>query len=155
MKNFQDWPWFKTAQAFLVVLGVAVIVLAIFGAGMMAGFRKAQFSYQWGDNYHRMFGGPKQGWMPPPPGGPGFRGEDFINANGVVGMVIKTDTTSLFIKGVDDVEKNVVVGADTVIRRGRETIQLGDLKTDDRVVILGAPSSTGQIEAKLIRVFGN
>jgi len=153
MKNFKDFPWLKIAKALLIALGVVVIVLAIFSAGMMAGFRKAQFSFQWGDNYHHMFGGPQQGWLPPPPNGPGFRGEDFINPNGVVGTVINTATDTLFIQGADNVEKSIVVSSDTVIRNGRATLQLGDLKPDDRVVILGIPSSTGQIEAKLIRVF--
>ena len=153
MKDIKDFPWLKVVRAALIALGVFVVALAIFSAGMMVGFRKAQFSFQWGDNYHRLFGGPRNGWLPPPPGGPGFRGDDYINANGVVGTVIKTDTTTLFIKGMDNVEKSVAISSGTLIRSGRSTLQLGDLKPDERAVILGVPSSTGQIEAKLIRVF--
>ncbi|MFA7654007.1 MAG: hypothetical protein WCX97_03125 [Candidatus Magasanikbacteria bacterium] len=151
MLIFKNFQWLKIAKAFLIALGILVIIAVIFSAGMMMGFRKAQFSFQWGDNYHRMFGGPQGGWLPPPQSG--MRGGDFINPNGVVGTVIKFDASTLVVRGNDKVEKSIVIDDHTLVMRGRDNIRLSDLKTDDRVVILGSPSSTGQIEAKLIRVF--
>lgn len=142
----------------LICLAGLVMVLAVFSAGMMVGFRKARFSYQWGENYHKNFGGPKLGpqgpmGMPPRDFLKGARGDEFINPNGLSGSVIKFATSTLYIKGDDGVEKSVVISANTLIRAGMNTVKLSDLKTDDKVVILGVPSSTGQIEAKLIRVF--
>jgi len=40
------------------------------------------------------------------------------------------------------------------VRRGRDTIKVQDMKPNDQVVVFGSPTtSTGQIEAKFIRVF--
>ena len=141
----------------LICLAGLVLVLAVFSVGIMVGFRKARFSYQWGENYHKNFGGPPIGMKGP--GKPqhdflkGIRGDEFINPNGLSGSVIKFDTSTLYIKGDDGVEKSVAISGGTLIRCGRNTIKFSDLKTDDKVVILGTPSSSGQIEAKLIRVF--
>lgn len=148
----------QAVKIVLTSLAGLVLVLAIFSAGMMAGFRKARFSYQWGENYHKNFGGPKLGpqgpiGMPPRDFLKGMRGDEFINPNGLSGSVIKFNTSTLYIKGDDGVEKNVAISEATLIRGGRSNLKITDLKTDDKVVILGAPSSTGQIEAKLIRVF--
>lgn len=150
----------------LISLGVFILVLAIFGFGMFVGYRKARFSYLWGENYHNLFGMPKgvpslgpeigPGKMMPPGGPRGFireaRGEDFINPNSVVGSVVKFDTNTLYILGNDNVEKSIFIAKDIIIRKGHDTLQLFDLKLDDKVIILGSPSSTGQIEAKFIRI---
>lgn len=147
----------KFVMVILTVFGIFMVLLAVFSAGMFAGFHKARFSYQWGENYHKNFGGLPIGM--PGPGKPqhdflkGMRGDEFINPNGLSGSVIKFDTSTLYIKGDDGVEKSVAISGGTLIRCGRDTIKLSDLKTDDKVVVLGVPSSTGQIEAKLIRVF--
>lgn len=160
MNNIKQIWKGKIAKTILTSLAALVLALVIFSAGMLVGFRKARFSYQWGENYHRLFGMPS-GVIPndphrakPPFGLPrDIRGDNFINPNSAIGSVIKTDSSTLLIKGDDNTEKNIAISAGTIIRKGRDTIQLKDLKPDDKVVILGIPSSTGQIEAKLIRVF--
>lgn len=133
----------------LIVFGLLIAVMAIFWAGMMVGFRKANFNYQWDKNYNTLFTrGPGQK-MPPMRD---FRGKEFMDANSAFGLVIGINSSTMIIKGDDDIEKSIFITNQTVIRRGPETIGPGDIKSDDRVVVLGVPSSTGQIEARLIRL---
>ncbi|OGH91913.1 MAG: hypothetical protein A2534_00265 [Candidatus Magasanikbacteria bacterium RIFOXYD2_FULL_39_9] len=139
----------KIIKVSLIVFGLLIAVMAIFWAGMMTGFRKARFSYQWDKNYNVLFTrGP--GHKMPPMGD--VRGREFMDANSAFGLVIGVNSSTLIIKGDDDIEKSIFITNQTVIRRGPETIGAGDIKSDDRVVILGVPSSTGQIEARLIRL---
>ncbi len=130
--------------AVLSISTVAVICL-IFGGGMYAGYHKARFSYQWGENYHKNFGGPRSGFMGD------FSGKDLINANGVAGQIMKIDSSTLVIKGRDNFEKIVAIKDDTIIRRLNETVKLSDLKINDFVVVIGEPNDSGQIEAKFVR----
>lgn len=129
-----------------------LLLTFVFKVGEMVGARKADFSCRWSDNYHRNFGGPKQGFIQ------GFGDKDFIEANGVVGQIIKVDPSAgsgqatIAIKGRGDIEKIVVVNSSTTINSLSETVQISDLKVDDMVVIIGEPNIQGQIEAKLIRV---
>ena len=143
------------SKAFKVVLwGIigAIILLCVFNLGMFVGFKKARFSYQWGENYHRNFAGPRQGFFRD------FGGKDFTESHGVFGQIIKIDPqagsgqVAVVIKGDKDVEKIVMVKEKTVIERFKETIKPVDLKVNDRVVVIGEPNNSGQIEAQLIRV---
>jgi len=136
----------KTFKIILAAIGGLMIILLVFKTGMMVGFQKANFSCHWSDNYHQNFGGPRGGF----PGGFGDR--DFIEANGSVGQILKIATSTLVIRGRGNVEKVVLIKADTVINQLKETITINELKTDDMVVVIGEPNNDGQIEAKLIRV---
>lgn len=137
-----------------VIIGLAgfVVLVLVFGAGVKVGTIKARYSYRWAENYHRNFAGPRGGFFSDWKSFP--RGE-FINAHGVFGSIIKIDGNTIITKGRDDVEKTILVSENTVIQKGRETIKLSDLKTDESVVIIGSPNEGGQIEAKLIRAFGD
>jgi hypothetical protein len=134
------------------VLSIVVLVL-VFGLGVFVGEKKAKFSYLWAENYHRMFAGPRAGFlgnlrMPPfPP----F--DEFIEGHGTFGEIIKIEGNNLVVKGRGSVEKVIVVTEKTVIKSGREDIKFSDLKIGDMIVIIGTPNEKGQIEAKLIRVF--
>lgn len=141
----------KTFRIALVAIGALIVLLFVFKVGVFVGYKKASFSYRWGENYHRNFAGPRGGFF-----GDfrrGFGDKDFINAHGTFGSVIKIDGNIVIVKSRDDVEKTALVSDDTVIRRGREAIRVSDLKVDDRIVIIGSPNGQGQIEAKLIRLF--
>ncbi|MFA6534293.1 MAG: hypothetical protein WCT37_03930 [Patescibacteria group bacterium] len=134
---------FKTVNVCLVGL---IVFLLIFGTGMAVGFRKAAFSFKWGENYHNNFGGPPGGMMGE------FRGRDLIDAHGVAGTIIKIDGNSLVIAGQNNVETIVLLTDKTVINQLRENIQPADLRVDENIVVIGEPNDQGQIEAKLIRV---
>lgn len=135
------------------ILGIAavIILLFVFKIGTIVGARKANFSCQWSDNYHRNFGGPKEGFLK---GFENFRDRDFIEANGAFGQIIKIDANSsnLVVKGRNDIEQIILIKDNTTIRHLQNTIKLNDLKIDDNVVVIGEPNSAGQIEAKFIRL---
>ncbi len=146
-----------------VVLGIAtfIILLIAFKIGTFVGFKKANFSYKWGENYHQNFAGPRGGFFRDFGGGflKDFEGRDFIDAHGVIGQIIKIDPSTssgqaatLVIKGKDNVEKIILIEDSTVINRLRETIKPSDLKVDDFIVAIGDPNDAGQIVAKLIRL---
>ena len=147
--NKIDFNKFFRSKSFkiitLIIIGVIVFLL-IFNLGMIIGFRKANFSYKWGENYHQNFAGPQGGFFRD------FGGRDFIEPHGVFGQIIKIDNATLIIKSPDNVEKTVIAKDDTVIERFRETIKLTDLKIDDQIVVIGEPNTSGQIEAKFIRI---
>lgn len=141
----------KTFKTALAIIAALIVLLLAFKAGEFAGYKKAQFSYRWGENYHRNFAGPREGFF-----GDfkrGFGGKDFINSHGTFGAIIKIDGSTLVIKGKDDVEKIIVVSDKTEITSRRETLKAEDLKVDDQAVIIGSPNEQGQIEAKFIRLF--
>jgi hypothetical protein len=129
-----------------VIAGFAVLLL-VFRAGAEVGARKARFSYRWGEQYHRNFGGPKGGFLH------GGLDRDFIETHGAAGTVLSVDNVTVVMNGRDDVERIVRVSDRTVVKRGSRTIAMEELQADDRIVVIGEPNSDGQIEAKFIRVF--
>lgn len=136
----------KTFHRWLVVLAALVLILGSFAVGMAVGYRKANFSYAWGENYDRNFGGPRHGLF-------GFDpGIDFTNAHGVSGSIINVASSSLVISGKDGVEKTVFLSTSTIVRENREDIAASDLEKGEVVIVLGAPNARGQINAELIRI---
>ena len=136
----------KMFKAIIICIAGLIILLLGFMAGMTVGFRKAGFSYRWGENYYRSFSGPR------PEFPMNMAGRDFLMGHGVLGSIIKIASSTLVIQGSDNVENVILVGKDTKIMRFREVISINDLKVNDNVVVIGSPNDNGQIEAKLIRV---
>jgi len=136
----------NTFKIIIGIIGAFVVLLFVFGAGMLVGFKKADFSFKWGENYHQNFGGPKRGILN------NFSGNDFISGHGVFGRIIKIDDSTLVIDDRQDIEKIVVIRNDTIIKKFQETIKLTDLKVNDYIIVIGEPNSDGQTEAKFIRV---
>lgn len=130
----------------LISLGAIVVALAVFQAGMFVGYHKAQFSYRWGEQYHRNFAGPREGFFRD------MRDRRFIEPHGTFGQILSVDGASLIIKGKDDIERPVLLGNQTVIRRFEETIHADGLRVDEFVVIIGSPNADGAIDAKFVRV---
>jgi hypothetical protein len=137
---------FESKVLFGVLCGVGIVILAllIFSAGVTVGFRKASFGRAWGENYERNFG-----MMPDRP----FFGRDnFPNANGAIGKIIKITLPTMIVQDRSGTEKVILIKSDTQIQEMRTVVPAGSLKTDDFVVVIGAPNAEGQIEAKFIRV---
>ncbi len=143
IKNFFESKAFKITT--WLVAGLIVFLL-IFRLGMMVGERKAGFTYLWSENYHRNFAGPQEGFMKE------FSDRNFLEANGVLGQIIKIDGQTVVVKGRDNVEKIITTDDQTTIEKFQETISPADLKVDDYIVVIGEPNEAGQIEAKFIRV---
>jgi hypothetical protein len=137
----------KTIRKIIYGFGILTIVFLIFQLGMIAGFRKASFGRDWGDNYAINFG--------PSRGDPRMmdgRIGNLPNAHGAIGKIIKVELPTIVVLDENDnTEKAVLINDKTEIRQGRESIISDQLKIDDHVVIIGTPNSSGQIEARLIR----
>ena len=150
MVDFKSFVQAKTYKIIILFLvGIAVIFLA-FNAGMAVGFRKAKFSYQWGENYHNNFTGPRGGMLRG--AFRDFGGKDFIDSHGAAGQILKINDSEVVIKGQDGVEKIIIIKEDASIVRFRKAIKVSDLKVDEAIIIIGSPTSDGKIEAKFIRV---
>lgn len=147
--DFNKYFQSKGFLAITWIIATVIIVLVVFTVGMFIGYKKADFSYRWGENYHRNFAGPRGGFMI---NLGGFPGNDFIEAHGIFGQILKIDGSSLIVNDRGNTEKIVLIKDDTVINRQRENIKISDLKIDDYIVVIGNPNSEGQIEAKLIRI---
>jgi hypothetical protein len=138
----------KIIKIALIVFGGLIVALVIFWSGMIVGFRKASFSYQWGKNYSNLFMRRPEHKMQMRD----FKGKGFMDASSAVGLVIGVSPGTLIIKGDDGVEKSIIISDKTVIRKWQDTIALDNIKIDEKVVVFGIPSSTGQIEARFIRL---
>lgn len=134
----------ETSFGILCGVGVVVVSLLIFSAGVSVGFHRASFGRAWGENYERNFG-----MMPDRPI---FGGDNFPNAHGVIGKILKIQLPNIIVQGKDNTEKVVLTNNDTEIQKARIKIKNTDLKIDDFVVVIGSPDAQGQIEAKFIRV---
>ena len=143
------WP--KLLPGAVIILVSLFILVAVFHIGLIVGSHKALFTHEWNQNYHRNFGNPyreeKNIRVSP------FGMMDMIGAHGSAGSLIKIDGLTLVIKGNDETEKTIVTDQNTTFRKKHDTLQLQDLHVGDHLVIIGSPSSTGQIEAKFVRVF--
>lgn len=145
IKSILDSKFFKNL---VYGLGVFIVVMIIFQAGIFVGFHKASFGRDWGDNYEKNFGSPHRGGQ--------MMGGDFgnlPNPNGAIGKIIKIELPNIVVlDGKDQTEKVVIINDDTLIRKMRDNIEASELKLDTYVVVIGSPNENGQIESKLIRL---
>ena len=138
----------------LFVLGILIIALGIFEAGVAVGYHKAGFSYEWGDHYYRAFGPSRSGrtHLRPP-------GDDALSDHGAAGLIVSLSLPTFIIEDTNHVERIVRISGDTMIRQSRETLSASSLKEHDFVVVLGRPNARAEIEARFIRLlptmFGN
>lgn len=137
----------KKIKWVMIGLGALAVLLLVFQLGLYVGYRKATFTFRWGDSYHRVFGGPKEGFLR------NFGGRELINGHGTVGDILSITGQSMVIKGPDNVEKVVSISDSTVIRKGWQNLKFTDLKVGDRVVVIGSPKDDGSVSANFIRVF--
>jgi hypothetical protein len=154
MKELINSKKFKIAAG---VVGMFILALVIFGAGVAVGIHKARFSYRFGENYERNFMSPRSGG---PMGGPmGFfrdmSGRDFRNGHGIAGNIVSIADNTIVIKDPENKETTVAVTDKTVIKDRRNDIKITDLTPDEKIVVIGKPEDNGVINADLIRVFGN
>jgi len=140
----------KKVTVLMAVLFGLVILMGTFSMGVAVGYRKAKFSYAWGENYHRNFGGPRGGFLRN--FSQDFMGKDFIGAHGTFGQIIEVKDSELAVRGKNGIEQIIKISNDTEIRRFKGVIQLKDLNIDEPIVVIGEPNDSGQIIAKFIRV---
>jgi len=149
IKAFFESPIFSSALSKVIfIIGACVAVVIIFFAGETVGFEKAEFSYHFGENYNRMFGGRDDVVMQPPFVGDNF----FLSTSGGAGKIVKIALPKIAIEDASGVEKIIVVDSDTIVKQMRYTVDADTLKIGDTIVVLGSPDQNGEIDAKLIRL---
>jgi len=136
----------KNFKIVIYVLGSIFILFFVFQAGMIAGFRKASFRHDWGNNYERNFGPERRA----PKFFDDIKGSP--NAHGAIGKIIKIEYPKIVVLDKDQTEKIIIVNDATDILERREKITKEELSVDEFIVVIGNPNEEGQIEAKLIRI---
>ncbi|HTP56756.1 MAG TPA: hypothetical protein VMJ72_00555 [Candidatus Paceibacterota bacterium] len=146
MNRFTEFLSSRTAKVIALSVAGLIVLLLVFMAGQFVGFHKATYSYAWGDRYWQSFGGPRPG--------PGtmMEGRGFMPGHGSFGVIVKIASGSLLVQDQGGAEKEIVLTGDTVIRRFEQTVAASDLRVNDQVTVIGSPTQSGTIEAKLIRV---
>ena len=145
----------KTAAKILYGLGIAIVLMCTFHAGVITGFQKASYGHAWGQHYSENFGIGNIDRDDVSLGGMmnNFGMMDYFpNAHGATGKVIKITLPNLIVKDDDNMERIISTDANTLIQKGRTTLQANELGLDDFIVVIGTPDDKGLIEAKLIRV---
>ncbi|MCX6788633.1 MAG: DUF5666 domain-containing protein [Candidatus Jorgensenbacteria bacterium] len=145
--NLREIIQSKALKYSIIILGSILVLLSAFKAGELVGFRKAEFSYKWGEGYYRSVMGQRKGQM-----GNNFGENDFLMGHGVAGPIIKISSSTITVQDRDGAEKMIQVSNETVIKKFRETISINNLLVGESVAVIGSPNNTGQIGAKLIRV---
>jgi hypothetical protein len=140
----------KIFKAVILSITGLIILSFVFGLGVYVGTKRAEFSFQWAEEYHKNFAGPRQGFF----GDFANNQSQFTNSNGIFGKIIKINNNILTIKDNDGdkTEKTVLITDKTSLILQRKNIKISDLKIDDNVIVLGSPDGAGQITAELIRV---
>ena len=144
LKKITDSKNFKKV---ICIFGAVFILFFVFQIGMMAGFRKASFSNNWGGNYERNFG--------PMHRGPQFMNDNFRelpNAHGAIGKIIKVEFPNIVVLDKDQTEKVIIVSDKTDIIERKEKVSKDSLIVDKFIIVIGSPNDAGQIESKLIRI---
>jgi len=136
----------KISTSVLITIGIIIIGILIFSAGVSVGFHKASFGRAWGENYERNFGMRQGNIMF------GFGKDNFPNSHGANGKIIKIELPTIIVQDKDNTEKVILIKEDTKIQEMMNIIKSTELTLDEYVTIIGSPNEQGQIEAKLIRV---
>lgn len=140
----------KIFVGILYGIGIIIILALVFSAGISVGFHKASFGKAWGENYEKNFG-----MMGSPRDGFNFGKNNFPNAHGAIGKIIKVELPTLIVQDKDNTEKVILIKEDTKIQMMKNNISKTDLKINDFIVVVGSPNDGGQVEAKLIRIMPN
>ncbi len=139
---------FLHSRSFIIILwGIAIVLLLLvtFKAGELIESQRADFAYQWGQNYyHNFFGRPS---------GVDLDGNRFMTSYGAFGPIISIAAPDFVIQDQNNnVEKNILTSTNTIIREMNGNISFGDLGVSERVIVIGQPNNSGEIEARLVRV---
>lgn len=150
----------KTMKMTTVIVGVFLVAIVSFAGGLAVGFHKARFSYAFGENYERNFmGGDRdimmvgdRGALVAPPRD--LDGKGFRNGHGLIGEIISISDNSLVVKDPSGKENMVVLSDKTLVRGGRDEMDITDLQVGNKIAIIGKPGDSGVINSDFIRILG-
>jgi hypothetical protein len=144
-KFLQSEKYSKLLKAF----GILLAILVIFGAGVFVGYRKADFSYRWSNNYYQDFGGMHSPFAPM---GMSDGDDNAPTPHGAFGTVIGVNLPTFAVKGQNEAEKVIIIGPQTIIRSMHNLGTTTDIHTGQSVIIIGEPDAQGQVIASFIRI---
>jgi hypothetical protein len=148
IKNLYKSKKVRYAVGSIVVLG---LFLLVFQAGVFLGYHRAIFSGNLGNNYARTFEGLEGEATSTDSWGHMFR-RDVPGGHGAVGQIVKVNLPTIVLATSNNVEEIIRLSGDTVIRHFMDSATSTDLKLGDTVVVIGAPNSQGEIDARLVRI---
>ncbi len=146
--NIKDIAQSKTLRGVIIGLVIFIGISLVFQLGVFVGYKKAEFSGRFGDNFSRSFAGDRRG----PDMMGGFTKDIFVGGHGAVGKIVRISLPTIVVADRENIEKIILVNDDTVVRSFRKDIKSDILAVGDFVVVLGSPDDRGQIVSKLIRV---
>ncbi|MFA6050041.1 MAG: hypothetical protein WC761_02485 [Candidatus Paceibacterota bacterium] len=144
--DLKDLHQSRTVRGILIGIIATLIVITIFQAGVFVGYRKAAFSFRMGDNYYKTFRGGEAMKVV------GFDNGPIPGGHGAVGRIVRINLPELVIVSEGDIEKTVIIGSSTLIKRFDDNIPPQEIMTDDYAVILGSPDEEAKIIAKFVRL---
>ncbi len=152
-ERFNEFLRSRLFMGIVAGIGITLVAIFLFEAGVAVGYREASFSSQWGKNYESNFG------MMTSRGGIMLTNSRIPNPEGTLGKIVSitpaaitSGTTTIVVAGPQNPEENVLITSDTMIRDNEDTLTVSALKVGSYAVVLGEPDSKGQINAKLIRI---
>ncbi len=148
MEKIEKFFESKKLHKVVIVLLLLGIILFIFEAGVLVGYKQAFFSCHLGENYYKDFEGKEVNEQILP----NIDTQNLPNSNGATGSILKISLPSVVVADRDGVEKTITLTDDTIYRKFRGDILATDLKVGDFVVVIGSPTESGNIEARLVRV---
>lgn len=123
-----------------------IIVSMAFAIGVMVGQERAKFSFRWAENYHRVFGGPKEGFLS------NFPNKDFVNGHGIFGTVLSVAGNEIAVKDRDGAEKMLIVSSKTTITCPQGSTDISGLMVGDSIIAIGSPDEQGRVHVMFIRI---
>ena len=141
-ENFTKVLESKIIFKILCGVGVVLAALLIFYAGVNVGFRKASFGHDWGENYERNFG------FGPDNDHPLLGNDNFPNANGAIGRIIKIQLPTIIVQDKANTEKVVLIDVNIKVEKMMTSIQASDLSLNDFVVVIGSPKPQNPMRIK-------
>jgi hypothetical protein len=120
------WLWYA-----LVALGILLIVISIFGVGILAG--------RW-----NLLQRNPAALFPP--------GSLLGGGHGAAGIIDDISNTGVTVRERGGTAQVVLIDNKTRIERNLKTMTMADLHIGDRVLVVGAPDPQRQIRARLIQI---
>jgi hypothetical protein len=143
-KTLKEFVRSRQFTAVIIALGLVITLLIVLRLGIAIGYQRAIFASRFGEQYQNNFVGPRR--TPPGFGGP------MMDAHGGFGEILKIDSNLITVRDQDGTEKSILSSTSTTIREFSNTLSLSDLKVGENIAVIGEPNSSGQVDARLIRV---
>ena len=143
MKNyFQS----NVVSKIILILAALLVILLIFQAGIMVGYRRGFFASNWNGAHGQIMDEPDSIFAP------FVHDSDDINPHGAVGNIVSVRLPSILIKGPNSAEQVITISSTTAIRFIHSNASTSDLVPGNQVIIIGEPKDNGSISAAFIRI---